>query len=69
MKKLALVVLTTALAFPAFAAQSKPAAKEQPKMSEACKTGCKMPDSKCSKACMKNCEEHAAKAKKAAPTS
>ena len=67
MKKLSLFVLTAALAFPAFAAQDKPAAKEQPKVSEACKTGCKLPDSKCSKACMKSCQEHAAKGKKLPP--
>jgi hypothetical protein len=66
MKRLALAVLTASLSFPAFAAQDKPAPKEQPKMAEACKTGCKMPDDKCSEKCMKSCEDHA-KAKKAEP--
>lgn len=66
MKKLALVVFAAALAMPAFAAQDKPAPKDQPKMAEACKEGCKMPDDKCSEKCMKSCEEHA-KAKKAEP--
>lgn len=66
MKKLSLVVLTAALSFPAFAAQGKPAAKDQPKMAEACKTGCKMPDSKCPEKCMKACADQAAKAKAAA---
>ena len=67
MKKLALFALTASLAFPAFAAQDKPAPKEQSKMSDACKTGCKLPDDKCSKECMKSCEDHAAKAKKMPP--
>jgi hypothetical protein len=67
MKKLALFALTAALAFPAFGAQDKPAAKDQPKMAEACKTGCKMPDDKCSKECMKACADRAAKEKKDAP--
>ena len=65
MKKLSLLVLAAALSFPAFAAQDKPAAKDQPKMAEACKTGCKMPDSKCPEKCMKACADHAAKAKEA----
>lgn len=65
MKKLSLLVLTAALSFPAFAAQDKPAPKDQPKMAEACKTGCKMPDSKCPDKCMKACSDQAAKAKEA----
>ncbi|HET6329681.1 MAG TPA: hypothetical protein VFF76_02745 [Holophagaceae bacterium] len=65
MKKLALFALTAALAFPAFAAQDKPAAKDQPKTAEACKTHCKMPDDKCSEKCMKACTDAAAKEKKA----
>lgn len=67
MKKLTLFALAAALAFPAFAAQDKPAAKDQPKMADACKTGCKMPDDKCSDKCMKACADQAAKAKKEAP--
>ena len=64
MKKLALFALTAALAFPAFAGQdAKPAPKDQPKMAEACKTGCKMPEDKCSKECMKACADRADKAK------
>lgn len=63
MKKIALFALTAAMAFPVFASQEKPAAKEQPKMAEACKNGCKMPDDKCSKECMKSCADHAAKMK------
>lgn len=63
MKKIALFALTAAMAFPVFASQEKPAAKEQPKMAEACKTGCKMPDDKCSEKCMKACADRAAKEK------
>lgn len=70
MKKLALVAFAAALSMPVFAAQEKPAQKEQPKMAEACKDGCKMPDSKCNEKCMKACADAAKekkdKAKKAA---
>ena len=67
MKKLALIAFAAALSMPAFAAQDKPAQKEQPKMAEACKNGCKMPDDKCSEKCMKACADRAAKEKKAEP--
>ncbi len=67
MKKLVLVAFAAALAMPVFAAQDKPAQKEQPKMAEACKNGCKMPDSKCPEKCMKACADRAAKEKKAEP--
>jgi hypothetical protein len=67
MKKLALVAFAAALSMPVFAAQEKPAQKEQPKMAEACKNGCKMPDDKCPEKCMKACADRAAKEKKAEP--
>ncbi|MBS1766500.1 MAG: hypothetical protein JST05_03730 [Acidobacteria bacterium] len=66
MKKLALVAFAAALSMPVFASQEKPAQKEQPKMAEACKDGCKMPDSKCPEKCMKACADRA-KEKKAEP--
>ena len=65
MKKLALVAFAAALSMPVFAVQDKPAPKDQPKMAEACKTGCKMPDDKCPEKCMKACADRAAKAKEA----
>lgn len=58
MKKLAILLFTAALASPAFA-QDKP--KDQPKINDACKVGCKMPDDKCSPECMKACAERAKK--------
>ena len=67
MKKLALIAFAAALSMPAFAAQDKPAQKEQPKMAEACKNGCKMPDAKCPDKCMKACADRAAKAKEEGP--
>ena len=67
MKKLALVAFAAALSMPVFAAQDKPAQKDQPKMAEACKDGCKMADKDCPEKCMKACADRAEKAKKADP--
>ena len=62
MKKLALVAFAAALSMPVFA-QDKPAAKDQPKMAEACKDGCKMADKDCPEKCMKACADRAEKKK------